>query len=599
MPFACIFVPDFPAEAIVRAEPELRSQPLAVLEGKPPLQRAFAINEKARQAGIDAGMTKIQLEPFTEIALRPRSILQETAAHAALLDCAQSFSPRVEDTAPDTVILDLAGLESLFGALPKIARDIARRTSELGLEANVAAAFNPDTALFAARGFAGVTVVPEGKEAERLGNLPLDVLFPELTAPDPSDDTARLLETFDLWGVRNFRSLCALPEIALTERLGQRGAQLQRLARGEISRTLVPVQPPLIFEEAVELDHPLVLLEPLAFLLAHMLDQLCARLGARTLAAQELRLQLHLDSGFHFVEDLPADNPELITRDTPRKNCHPEQSEGPAFPPRPASSCTLNSKPFTRTLELPIPMLDAKVFLKLLQLDLKAHPPGAPILKVHLSAIPARPRATQGGLFLPPTPEPEKLELTLARIAGMVGEDKVGSLELLDSYRPEAFRMQRFLPREPAGQKDNPAQKGNKESAAAAAPITALRMFRPPLRATVLLREGKPAHVICPKRKEIQGEILWLAGPWRSSGDWWEQDGWARDEWDIAVQWPVASGQRAAGFVSGRGFSRAVQASTSKADLAAEAAKEKTSLALYRLVRDLLSGDWFVEGTYD
>src|SRR4029077_19890598 len=194
--------------------------------------------------------------------------------------------------------------ESLFGALPKIARDIARRTSDLGLEANVATAFNPATAHFAARGFSGVSVIAEGKEAERMGNLPLDVLFPELTAPEPSEEATHLLETFDLWGGRNFCALCALPEIALSERLGRRGVGLQQLARGVTSRTLVPVEPPLIFEEARELDHPLVLLEPLAFLLAHMLDQLCARLAARALATQELRLQLHLDNGFHFVEDV-------------------------------------------------------------------------------------------------------------------------------------------------------------------------------------------------------------------------------------------------------------------------------------------------------
>jgi len=595
MPFACIFVPDFPAEAIVRAEPELRSQALAVLEGKPPLQKVFTVNERARRTGVELGMTKIQLEPFTGITLRPRSCLQETAAHAALLDCAQSFSPRVEDTAADTVILDLAGLESLFGALPKIARDIARRASDLGLEAHVATAFNPDTARFAARGFAGVTVVPEGKEAERLGNLPLEVLFPELTAPIPSEEAARFLETFDLWGVRNFRALCALPEVALSERLGQRGAQLQQLARGAVSRTLVPVELPFLFEEAMELDYPVVLLEPLAFLLAHLLDQLCARLGARALAAQELRLRLHLDDGFHFVEDIPADVTTLITHDTPQTNCHPERSEGPAFSPHSVAPAarnskpeTRNSKPFTRTLELPVPMLDPKVFLKLLQLDLKAHPPGAPILKVHLSAIPARPRSTQGGLFLPPTPEPEKLELTLARIAGMVGEDKVGSLELLDSHRPEAFRMRRFMPREPAGQKENSPKKENKDGAASAAPITALRIFRPPLRSIVQLREGKPAHVLCPKRKEIQGEILWLAGPWRSSGDWWEQDGWARDEWDIAIQSSV--------------FSRQSSAKNKLSALSHPPSAQpfcENSLALYRLVHDLLTGNWFVEGTYD
>jgi nucleotidyltransferase/DNA polymerase involved in DNA repair len=717
MPFACIFVPDFPAEAILRAEPELRSQAMAVLEGNPPLQKIFAVNEKARRAGIELGMTKIQAEPWNDLALRPRSPLQETAAHAALLDCAQSFSPRIEDTAPDTVILDLSGLESLFGALPKIARDLARRTSDLGLEANVAVAANPDTARFAARGFPGVTVIPEGKEAERLGNLPLDVLVPELASPDPSNEAARVFETFDLWGVRNLRALCALPEIALSERLGQFGVRLQHLARGAVSRTLVPIDPPLVFEEAVELEYPLVLLEPLAFLLARMLDHLCARLAARALAAQTLHLQLHLDSGFHFVEDVPADESttthietaalESLSRkqsrgpdqahvgtaapgcpgrvlarqpadsDAPQltnchpersesfvknchpeqseapaersegpafqvfhpergesvvKNCHPERSEGPAFPPRVALPPIQNPNPktrhstFTRTLDLPVPMLDAKVFLKLLQLDLKAHSPGAPILKVHLSATPAQPRTTQGGLFLPPTPEPEKLELTLARIAGMVGEDKVGSLQLVDSHHPTSFRMQRFVPSPPRGSKEK------SDDSLSSAPIAALRLFRPPLRATVTLHDGRPSHVVCPKRKEIHGEILWLAGPWRSSGDWWDQDGWARDEWDIAIQWPVPSGQwpervasrqsvagrqspvaseeaisdqpstisqarlAASRFVSGRGFSGA-KVPASKADSAAT--NEKTTLALYRLVHDLLSGHWFVEGTYD
>src|SRR6201987_3911206 len=461
MPFACIFVPDFPVEAILRAEPELRAQPVAALEGKPALQKVFATNANARAIGIEAGMTKIQVEPWTELVLRPRSSLQETAAHSALLDFAQSFSPRVEDTAPDTVLLDLSGLESLFGSLPRIASEIARRTSNLGLEANVATAFNPDTAMFAARGFAGVTVVPQGKESERLGNLPLDVLFPELTAPNPPEETARLLETFDLWGVRNLRALCALPEIALSERLGQQGAQLQKLARGAISRPLVPVDPPLVFEEAIELEHPVVLLEPLAFLLAHLLDQLCARLAARTLAAQELRLRLELDSGFHFVEDVPPE--ESLRDESNRTDPPPPDHVGTDALVRPGRALarqltdrvdsqpgTRDSQLFTRSLQLPVPMLDARVFLKLLQLDLKAHPPGAPILKIHLAAEPGQPRNVQGGLVLPPPPEPEKLELTLARIAGMVGEDKVGSLHLLDSHRPDAFRMQRFVPAEPS-----------------------------------------------------------------------------------------------------------------------------------------------------
>ncbi len=552
MPFACIFVPDFPVEALLRAEPELRSQPLAVLEGKAPLQTVFAVNENARRAGVDPGMSKLQIEPCAGMVLRARSLPQEAAAHAALLDCAQSFSPRVEAHGCDTIVLDLAGLQPLFGALPKIAHALSRRASDLGLETNVAVAGNPDTAALAARGFSGVTVIPEGKEAKQLGSLPVEVLLGNST-----QESGQLLETFSRWGIRKLRDLAALPHVALSERLGQAGIHLQKLACGATSRTLVPVEPALIFEEVIELEYPLLLLEPLAFLLGRLLEQLCARLEARALATQELRLCLELENGWQ-TEDLSTNNGATGVLARPGQ-----------------------SRLFQRTLRLPVPLLDSRTFLKLLQLDLKAHPPGAPIVKIQLAAEPVRPRAAQNGLFLPPSPEPEKLELTLARIAGIVGEDKVGSLELLDTHRPGGFRMQRFAPSEPFSprrhrdtarnnshfsiQKNfsvSPCLRGGFSTDSPDDLVTALRIFRPPVDVAVTMQDGKPAYINCPKNKEMQGEILWAAGPWRSSGDWWEQEGWARDEWDIAVQ-------------------------------------GEAGIALYRLVRDRLGGRWILEGMYD
>jgi len=527
MPYACIFVPDFSVEALVRVEPDLRSQPMVVLEGKPPLQKVYALNEKARRVGIEPGMTRLQLEACADLVLRPRSTSQEDAAHAALLDCAQSFSPRVEDTATDTLLLDLSGLERLFGPLPRIARDLARRASDLGLEANVAVACNPDTAILAARGFFGVTVIPAGNEADQLGSLPTDVLF---AGENDAKEAMTFVETLERWGVRNLRALAALPEVALSERLGQRGLQMQRLARGTASRTLVPAEPPLQFEEAIELEHPVMLLEPLAFLLGRLLEQLCARLGARALATQELKLTLDLATGWRGEEETKPASPAEGSRNSV----------------------------FHRTLQLPVPLLDPKVFLKLLQLDLKAHPPGAPIVKIRLAAEPVRPRAAQGGLFLPPTPEPEKLELTLVRISGIVGENRVGSLELLDTHHPQGFRMLHFAPLEP----EKSAMKTDEPKEEIQGHVTALRIFRPAKEVSVTIRDGKPSHLTCLANKELHGEVLWAAGPWRFSGDWWERDAWARDEWDIAVE-------------------------------------NESGITLYRLVRDLLAGQWILEGTYD
>jgi protein ImuB len=550
--FACIFIPDFSVQAIIRFEPELRAHSVAVLTGRPPLEKVVALNEKARQSGVEIGATKSQLEAWDNLVLRTRSESQETSAHAALLDCAQSFSPEIEDTAPGAVLLNLAGLEPLFGPLPKIALDLARRVSQMGLEANLAVAANPDAALLAARGFPGVTLIPEGREAERLGALPVDVLLESFSSD--VEETARWVETFDRWGIRKLRALAALPEVPVSERLGQQGIRLQKLAQGAASRNLRVLEPRLIFAESVELEYPIVLLEPLAFLLNRMLEQVCARLRARALAVQELHLNLELAA---------------------------------AQPNGCASFTQTSTRTFTRTLRLPTPMLDTKVFLKLLQLDLQAHPPGAPIVKIHLSADPARPRALQSGLFQPVFPEPEKLELTLARIAGIVGEGRVGSVELLDTHREGAFAVRHFAPVEAARVepkvKSEVKQSGNRkkgtsmqendsaceldENAAESAKeqmsaVIALRLFRPPLGASVTLREAKPVRMRCLERDDIAGEIVWTAGPWRSSGDWSEQEGWSREEWDIAVP-------------------------------------AETGLALYRLVQDKLSGNWFLEGTYD
>jgi len=554
MPFACIYVPNFPVATALRAEPELKSHALVILEGKPPLEKIIAVNEQAARMGIASGMTKAQAELCSELALRARSPLQESAAHAALLDCAQSFSPCVEDTACDTALLDLAGMESLFGSLPEISRAIYHRSVTFGLEANVAIASNPDTALLAARGFPGVTEIPPGKEAERISSLSTQVLFADHTEGDQGKTAARLLETFDRWGIRNLHGLAALPEISLSERLGQEGLRLRQLARGAVSRTLVPVEEAPAFEEAVELEHPIVLLEPLAFLLNRLLEQLCARLGSRALATQELRLTLEL-SNLTGIDDeyespgISSENDERIQSIWGQPPSAVRRSEAPLTHGRPTK--------FIRTFNLPLPMLDPKVFLKLLQLDLNAHPPGAPIMKIHLAAEPVRSRSAQGGLFLPPSPEPEKLELTLARIAGMVGAHKVGAVELLDTHHPDGFRMQRFVAQAP-----QKSERQNSDTAEPPAAVTALRRFRPALRANVTLEDGQPVRVSCTRKKEVQGDVLWKAGPWRSSGDWWERDAWSRDEWDLAL-------------------------------------RNSDTVSFYRLVHDLLGGGWFVEGTYD
>jgi protein ImuB len=603
--FACIYIPDFPVEAMVRAEPLLRERAIAVLEGKPPLVRVIALNERARLLGIEAGMTKLQAAVFAEPSepeatagekdlqprksgaaarsnrfapyspsvaiLRQRSPEQESSSHAAMLDVAHAFTPRVEDSAPDTLLLELGGMERLYGAPAKMARELASRVGAIGLEANVALAANPNAALHAARGFNGTTVIPAGSEGKRLGVLPLRIL---LDAFDISSEKKtggknaererekmreQMLDTLERWGVRDFRTLALLPEHALASRLGATGGQLRHLACGAGMRVLALCDAPAQFEEAMELESAVESLEPLAFILNRLLEQLCARLEARALAVQELQLRLQL-------EPRAADEATTTVHELHRSSLE---------------SHNVRSKPvFVRSLRLPVSMRDPKVFLKLLQLELAAHPPGAPVTKVWIMGVPAPPRSAQRGLFLPITPEAEKLEISLARISSIVGERRAGIVRLLDRHRRDSFQIDRFVTTVEDQKQTSPQTLSD-----TGMPPLAMRIFRPARRLEVRWMEGRPASLSAEERQrdqeKLQGKIVWSAGPWRSSGDWWtenakeeaispEQGAWDREEWDVALAQEKDNG------ADGNG-----------------------NVALYRIYRDLASGRWFADASYD
>ncbi len=393
--------------------------------------------------------------------------------HGNLTALAFEFSPTVERTAEDTVTFDVSGLERLFGLPQETANAITRRAAELQIRANLALAMNPDAAGCAARGFTGISIIPEGDEAKFLGRLPLALLSP----------SEELLETLDRWGIRRLQDLAALPPLGIAERLGPEGLKLRELARGEAERKLVPLEDPLRFDDEIELEYPVELLEPLAFLLARLLNGLATRLAARGLATDELRLRLGL-------ENVP-------------------QHE--------------------RVLRLPVPALDTKAFLKLLELDLEAHPPAAPVTRVWMEMNPVKPRAAQAGLYVLAAPEPVKLELTLARIRALVGQERVGYVELLDTHRPDAFRAAAVRERCTAVAATAPSRSRLCVEGGA---TVALRRFRPARAARVELASGQPGFVAA---AGIRGRVLEYAGPWRSSGDWWTAAAWQRDEWDIAL----------------------------------------------------------------
>lgn len=536
MAFAVIFVPEFMVQAVVRAEPALYGRAVALLEGTAPLWSVVAANEAALRTGIEIGMTKANAAQFSGVELRARSQAQEKNAHAMLLDLGWSVSPQIEDAAADTVVVNISGLNSLFKTEEAVAQKLMRGGAEGRLTLQVAVAANPETAMIAARGLPGITIVRPGDELQCVSALPVSVLLPSLETAD----------TLRRWGIRTCGMLVALPLLELSERLGQEGVRLHSIARGANQRSLVVVAMANSFEEEMELDDSVEELEPLSFLLGRLLDQLCTRLTARALAASMIRVRFELEASF---EKKTALSQEIIRQKNP-------------------------SGTYEQELRLPVPMRDSKMLLKLLRLRLQAKPPDAPILKITLTAESARPRSIQGGLFLPAFPDIEKLELTIARIASVVGEENVGSPELIDTHRPDAFRMQRFAPHRETLEKK---QKENNRTLFAVPKeigrvIAACRIFRPAIAIQMELQEERPARVFL---QGMRGKVLAASGPWRSSGDWWQEDEWAQEEWDLEIRFvnPTEWQRAANGFLPEWG--------------------------LYRVYYDRMRDKWFVHGIYD
>ena len=156
--FACLYAPDFAVQAALLSEEQdereaLRLSPIVVLDGPASLLKVIALNDPARRAGIEAGMTKLQVEVCSGVLIRKRSEADENSAQAELLMFANAFSPRVESTSLGIVILDLAGTERLFGTLENIAQRILSSVRDRGFHLHIGIAANPDSALYAASGF--------------------------------------------------------------------------------------------------------------------------------------------------------------------------------------------------------------------------------------------------------------------------------------------------------------------------------------------------------------------------------------------------------------------------------------------------------------
>lgn len=509
---AALFVPLFALAARIRSEPDLREQAVVIVDGSGTSAHVIAATKRARVKGIRPGQSLPQARSILpKIIARGRDPECERTAQEALVEVAETFSPRIEDAGDGVVFFDITGMERHFAddsrsvregtaegtdAEERLARAAIRAAESVGLPARCGIASSKLAARVAAELPKSPVIVKEGDEPEFLAPLPLARLSPELEA-------AAMLQR---WGLSSIGELARLPESEIASRLGETGRALHYAARGVDPRPLIPRTLPPDFREGMELEWPLVALEPFLFIANAALDRLSKRLEVQGFSCRRIELTMTLDPDGYV----------------------------------------------SRGIDLPAPTRDVKTMLTLLQLDLEKNPPGAPVVGFSLVAHPDRPRRAQLSLFGPAALSPEKLAATLARLVSMLGNDRVGMAMTVDGHLPERYAIAEYEPPPPPELKRRPRKSRG---------LLAARIFRPPLAAEVITRESKndepgdvqieslktvaPADVIADGRRRVEvgtkatqiaGKVRVSSGPWQLESGWWTEAPAAREYWDVELE---------------------------------------------------------------
>jgi protein ImuB len=532
MRVASLWIPDFLLQALRRSTPELAEAPLAIAAGLLPRDLIVCVSAEAVELGVRDGMTAAQARQVAPAALvRVTPEAAAAAADEAIADAAGGFSPRIRRHAPGEVLLDVGGLTPHFGSEETIAHELLRACRHVGLDAHVGIAASVGVARIAAKsgeqgrrgagaqGRKGNTsgtcpsasqqstrgqtrsalrqrvaachgefiVVAPGGEGEFMASLPLALLY---AGCEPTPETTAMLER---WGLATAGDLARLPRREVALRLGQEGVVLHRLACGEEAAAFIPDPLREVLREGVEVDYPVGALEPFLFLTSGLLSRLERRLELRGEGFSEVLLELHLEGGGHREH----------------------------------------------RLKLVAPTREVPAVLALVRLQLEASPPGDPVEGVAMLVTPGRVRLTQGSLFGAPVPAPGKLSTALARLAALVGPDRVGAPDLPDTHRPGVFAVLPFAPAEDCGPwsvnrgPQGKAPGGREVRTTDHGPLTTvLRAFRPPHQAQVVAVDGRP---VTARVDGMGGQVVGWAGPYRFVGEWWGEQPYAREDFDVAT----------------------------------------------------------------
>ena len=230
----------------------------------------------------------------------------DTQPFDRMLDALDDLSPRVEAVDTGVALVDITGLEPMWGPERRIAaRAVMLVRAVAPLRTRCGIGDNRWLATLAAR--LARFERPDAPAAlhalarEELRDLPLSLL--------PADVATR--QRFALFGLTVMGQLADLPRSAVGAQFGVVGERLQALARGHDPRPIVPRRRPEWLEAHETFEVPLDGIGAVSLVLRRLAAALCNRLRERNLAPGRARLALTLEDAPELRVAQPFPQPAL------------------------------------------------------------------------------------------------------------------------------------------------------------------------------------------------------------------------------------------------------------------------------------------------
>lgn len=302
---ACVDLPEFPLQLLLRRYPEWRERPAAVIDVDKPQGVILQVNERARAFRILPGMRyAAALSLCGELHA---AVVKQDEIERAVVSVGRQlrrFTPEVEPCSdePGVFWLNASGLERLYGSLNEWVRRVRSGLERAGFSATVVAGFGRFGAYAAARAKRGVIVFKTPcDERAAARRVRLDRLSLE---PAARDALAKL-------GVETVGRFTDLPAEGIERRFGAAAGRLHRLATGELQLPLQPEKPrPPALQRRI-LDHPENNVARLTVVIKQLIQPLLKVLADRCEALTEIHVGLRFDRLGDHVECVRPAAPTL------------------------------------------------------------------------------------------------------------------------------------------------------------------------------------------------------------------------------------------------------------------------------------------------